>query len=189
MTECVTEECEATTNPLPNHSCSRTSLKMRLTFFARRRRSFDMDIINSDNISKLLIMIPEDEEIGVIGDFDGDKSMLGKVEQWMCEMIRIPRLKIRLDCCNVMLQFEEVLGLLQKKVDVVIAAAGQVKSSKNLLAVLEIVMTVGNHMNGGSTKGQAHGFKLDVLSKLTNVKANDRKKGNLMNFIVKQVSE
>ena len=166
---------------LARYKCSNAEFRQKII-------TFDSDFINVDNLGKLMIMIPDDEEIQMVRDYEGDPNLLGKVAQWMMEMIKIPRLKIRLECCSTMMHFEEQLSDLQERVGKFARAAEDVKKSKSFLSVLEIVMTVGNHMNGSSTRGEAHGFKLDALGKLTTIKANDRKKGTLMNFIVKQIS-
>ena len=36
----------------------------------------------------------------------------------------------------------------------------------SLKHVLETVLAVGNHMNGGTEQGQADGFKLEILNSL-----------------------
>jgi hypothetical protein len=40
--------------------------------------------------------------------------------------------------------------------------------------ILEAVLAVGNHLNGGTYRGQATGFKLDALLKLMDVKGSDK---------------
>ena len=53
--------------------------------------------------------------------------------------------------------------------------------------MLEVVLAVGNIMNGTSARGGAYGFRLDVLTKLGDVKAaGGRVKGSLLNFIADQ---
>lgn len=49
-----------------------------------------------------------------------------------------------------------------------------------------MTLAVGNYMNGTSARGGAYGFRLDVLSKLNDVKAGSRFKGTLLNFIAGQ---
>lgn len=43
-------------------------------------------------------------------------------------------------------------------------------------------------MNGGSAKGQAYGVKIDVLKKLSNLKANSPLYGSLMNFVAHEAA-
>ena len=157
--------------------------------FRRKVIAFSSEIVNLETISKIQMMAPADEEISMMNEFEGDATMLGKVEKFFLEMAKIPRLKQRLECASISLHFDENLTILLNKLEVYNSAVKEVKTSKSFLAVLEMVMAIGNHLNGGSDRGQAHGFKLDVLGKMTNMKSNDRKKGNLMNFLVKQVEK
>jgi hypothetical protein len=157
--------------------------------FRRRIIAFDAEIINIETISKIQMMIPEEDEIGLMNDFDGDIAMLAKVEKFYVEMVKIPRLKQRLECAAFNLSFDENLQILQNKLDAFNKASEQIKTSKGFVSVLEMVMAIGNHLNGGSDRGQAHGFRLDVLAKFSTMKANDRKKGSLMNFLLKQVEK
>jgi hypothetical protein len=59
------------------------------------------------------------------------------------------------------------LGLLSK-------AHSDLRSSRGFVRILEAVLAVGNHLNGGTYRGQATGFKLDALLKLMDVKGSDK---------------
>ena len=43
-------------------------------------------------------------------------------------------------------------------------------NSKDLQTVIALVLAFGNFMNGGTNRGQADGFGLEILSKLKDVK-------------------
>lgn len=47
-----------------------------------------------------------------------------------------------------------------------LAACEEVKKSGKFKKVLEVVLALGNYLNGGSFRGGAYGFKLDALTKL-----------------------
>ena len=42
-------------------------------------------------------------------------------------------------------------------------------------ALLQVVLSIGNALNGGTAKGNAPGFKLSTLLKLAELKAADKK--------------
>ncbi|KAK2193295.1 hypothetical protein NP493_16g12001 [Ridgeia piscesae] len=44
-------------------------------------------------------------------------------------------------------------------------------SSKDVQQILSLVLTFGNYMNGGTARGQADGFDLEILAKLKDVKS------------------
>ncbi len=47
-----------------------------------------------------------------------------------------------------------------------LGACNEVKQSGKFKKVLEVVLALGNYLNGGSFRGAAYGFKLDALNKL-----------------------
>jgi hypothetical protein len=53
--------------------------------------------------------------------------------------------------------------------------------------ILEVVLSVGNYMNGGTRKGGAYGFSLASLGKLVNTKSVDGQQ-NLLEYIVAYVA-
>jgi hypothetical protein len=59
-------------------------------------------------------------------------------------------------------------------------------SSSTLVRILEMVLAVGNHLNGGSCRGSASGFKLDTLLKLMDVKGKN-KRTTLLHFVVAEL--
>ena len=65
-------------------------------------------------------------------------------------------------------------------------ACDQLKSSQSLVKILEMVLAVGNHLNGGSFRGAAYGFKLEALLKLMDVKGR-QKNTTLLHFVVAEL--
>ena len=55
-----------------------------------------------------------------------------------------------------------------------------------MVKLLEGILTVGNHLNVGSRSGSAIGFRLEVLLKLADVKAID-KKTSLLHFVYREM--
>lgn len=59
-------------------------------------------------------------------------------------------------------------------------------ANESLPIILQIIIKIGNYLNSGGYAGNALGFKLSSLNKLTEIKAN--KTGlHLLHFIVMQV--
>jgi len=80
------------------------------------------------------------------------------------------------------MKFADLMEELQVNIVAVLTASKQVKNSKKFHKILEIVLAVGNYLNGGTAKGCAFGFKMDVLLKLKDTKAADNKQ-TLLHFI------
>ena len=74
----------------------------------------------------------------------------------------------------------------QQDLELLEQACEQLKSSRSLVKILEMVLAVGNHLNGGSFRGAARGFKLDALLKLMDVKGCN-KKTTLLHFVVSEL--
>ena len=60
------------------------------------------------------------------------------------------------------------IGYFERIPDVVIVLA---PNSDGVRRILELILAFGNYMNGGTQRGQADGFDLNILVKLKDVKA------------------
>ena len=49
--------------------------------------------------------------------------------------------------------------------------------------ILGLILAIGNYMNGGTSRGQADGFGLEILAKLKDVKSKDNSQ-NLLQYVV-----
>ena len=45
----------------------------------------------------------------------------------------------------------------------------QCLTSEKLLKILQIVLSIGNYLNGGTSNGRAYGFKLDTLLRVIRI--------------------
>jgi len=62
-------------------------------------------------------------------------------------------------------------------------AIKEVMGCTKLIGIMEIVLALGNYLNGGTTRGGIYGCKLDTLTKLSDIKASSG--GSLLNYVVK----
>ena len=62
------------------------------------------------------------------------------------------------------------------------------KNSKKLKRVIEVVLKLGNYLNGGTRRGGLYGFKIDALKKLNTIKTNDNKR-NLLHWLANYFEE
>ena len=58
-----------------------------------------------------------------------------------------------------------------------------------LVQFLEVVLAVGNYMNGGTNRGGIFGFKLSSILKLIDVRGVKISKYTLLHYIVEYISE
>jgi len=56
-----------------------------------------------------------------------------------------------------------------------LAACKEAKTSPKLHKILEFVLAIGNYMNGSTSRGEAFGYKLDSLIKVSKKKKRKKK--------------
>ena len=123
--------------------------------------------------------------------FGGDPSTLDKPEQLLRSLSHIPRCEARLKCLMFKSQLEADMqddGVLFQQLSDLKAACNVVRESKELHALMQVVLDVGNALNAGTSKGNAVGFKLSTLLKIAELKALD-KKTTLLHFVVEVVNK
>jgi len=59
----------------------------------------------------------------------------------------------------------------------------EVQKSKKFIRLLEVVLKIGNVLNGGSPKGGAYGFKIESLTKLVDVRTNNPEIPTLLHYL------
>lgn len=82
----------------------------------------------------------------------------------------IPRYDERLESMLFKLRFDKEQEDLNKSLNIVKMATEQVSNSKKLAKILEVVLKLGNFLNGGTARGGIYGFRLDALLKLATIK-------------------
>lgn len=135
--------------------------------------SLSEDSIPLDALPSLLKIVPTPEELEALKEYDGDLSLLGKAEVFLSEVGTIPLFGTRLSCWLYKRKFNISVSEIMPDIQSVIKACNAVNNCKNLIGVMEIILALGNYMNGSTAKGGAFGFKLDILEKLGDVKSND----------------
>jgi hypothetical protein len=158
----------------------------QLSFVQLRKaiETLDTTVLTPDNLKALLASVPTHDEIDLLKEhMDTPAEKLGKAEQFLIEMSRIPRLEERLDSILFYGQFQGRFVAAQQEVHVLRSACTEVRDNKRLLALLEYILAIGNYINGSTFRGAAFGFKLDSLLKMLEVKSNDGR-STLMHYVV-----
>ncbi|ETO22073.1 hypothetical protein RFI_15131, partial [Reticulomyxa filosa] len=76
--------------------------------------------------------------------------------------------------------FQEISSTLTTQFKVISKTCDKLKNNKRLRTLLTILLAFGNHMNGGTKKGQAYGFDLKILPQLADIKTFDNSKNFVM---------
>jgi hypothetical protein len=64
-------------------------------------------------------------------------------------------------------RFDMLLGEIMPDLGIIRSAALELKESERLRDVLGVVLSIGNALNGGTFRGNAAGFQLDALTKVS----------------------
>ncbi|RHY27146.1 hypothetical protein DYB32_007548 [Aphanomyces invadans] len=115
--------------------------------------------------------------------YEGDPAILGDTEKFFVAVLDIPRLAQRLRAVHTTWIHRSREDDVRAKAMVLEKAVSELTSSHHTVAVLEIILAVGNYLNGGTSRGGVWGFKLDILPKLAQVKATTSSAKSLLHVI------
>ena len=148
--------------------------------------SMNESILTQDRVAMLINIAPTPEETGALQSYDGNPSLLGKVDKVLLELSMITHLKEQLQCLNVKYTFANQAAELKRLINFCSLAVTQIRDSLKFKSLLRVILCVGNFMNGGSRRGGAFGIKLDVLKKIQTSKSQSGK-FTLVHYIVQML--
>lgn len=153
--------------------------------------AMDPDELTTDvNDTILNLLLPTSDELATLKSYTGeveDLDFCGKLFSYFSE---IDRLEQRLVSQRTMLNWFEQANVVFDQINVVNAAISEFNEDASINAfktVLSVILSVGNYMNGGTRRGQVHGYRLELLLKLKDVKQTGGRK-TLLHFIVDHLS-
>lgn len=149
-------------------------------------------IVNCDTatlpLERLLLirpLLPTPEECKLVAEHEDDVEQMGKPERFVAELALVPRLPQRFDALIYKCQFAEKLESLERMVDNVLHALQALRDSRHFVKLLEIVLALGNYLNGGTFRGAALGFKLSTVAELSSFRTNQGEP--MMSYLVQFV--
>jgi hypothetical protein len=133
--------------------------------------TLDQTKLNTDQIEGLLKILITKEELDLYKSM-GEEGNWDKGEKYLIKINDIPNHAIKLKIWSLTNKFEEKLPGITESLEYMKAACEEIKNNKHFELVLSIILGLGNILNGGSNKGQADGFSMDLLKKLPGIKDN-----------------
>lgn len=143
------------------------------------------DVISDDQIAALWAVKPTTDEIKQILAVE-KKDDLASAEKFYFKLINVPDLDSHVLFLMVSRNFDNQITSVKTPIKKFINAFETISNSKSLYHVLEVVLSIGNFMNGGTMRGGAYGFKIKNLTMLQEQKGN-KKDITLMHFIAMHV--
>ncbi|XP_052230012.1 delphilin-like [Dreissena polymorpha] len=130
---------------------------------------------------------PNEEEIDMYRAHAHRKHELHPVDQFMLELCEIPCLSIRIDICLILWEFPWQYDSTCQLVEQVHAACDELLTSEMLVAVLQYILAIGNHLNRNwSESNVTPGFQVTSLDKVLGVRGKESGY-TLAHFLVEQL--
>ena len=133
----------------------------------------DAHPLTNEQVAALILIAPTAEEVEMVAEYTGDREALGKVELFFLALSEIQNVQPKLNALQVTQLFHAQALALNEELVSLKDACQQVQTSQALKHLLQLVLALGNHLNGTSNRGGAYGFKLNDLAKLVQVKSTD----------------
>ncbi|CAD5125547.1 DgyrCDS13751 [Dimorphilus gyrociliatus] len=142
----------------------------------------DMECIN--DLFRLYLKACEEGDLARISEHleQNPETPLDEPEIFLLELSKLNDCPDRLNCIMLKKEVGEKIFDIDQQLDSLETAINELKRNDCLGEILQYTLALGNYMNGTTQRGQADGFDLHILTKLTDVKSFD-KQTNLLQFI------
>ncbi|XP_055741057.1 inverted formin-2-like isoform X2 [Salvelinus fontinalis] len=147
------------------------------------RSKFDVEVLK-----QLQKLQPEKHEIENLKSYQGEREKLAGVDQFYLQLLAVPCYALRIECMLLCEEISSVLQMMQPKVKLLDEACESLRVSTRLPSFCMLILDVGNFLNYGSHTGNAEGFKISTLLKLTETKAN-KSRITLLHHILEEAEQ
>ncbi|KAJ0104743.1 hypothetical protein Patl1_17950 [Pistacia atlantica] len=143
--------------------------------------------LTSDILEKLTKISPSQEESAKILQFNGNPTKLADAESFLFHILKaVPSAFIRINAMLFRSNYDSEILHLKESLQALELGCKELRTRGLFLKLLEAILKAGNKMNAGTSRGDAQGFNLTALRKLSDVKSTDGKT-TLLHFVVEQV--
>ncbi|GMI75613.1 formin 8, FORMIN HOMOLOGUE 8 [Hibiscus trionum] len=144
--------------------------------------------LSAEVLEKLTKIAPTREEEAKILHFNGNPRRLPDAESFFYHVLKaVPSAFIRIKVMLFRSNYDSELLNLKESLQTLESACKELRNRGLFLKLLEAILKAGNRMNAGTARGNALGFNLTALQKLSDVKSTDGKT-TLLHFVVEQVA-
>ncbi|XP_035407122.1 inverted formin-2-like isoform X3 [Cygnus atratus] len=147
------------------------------------RSQFDAEILK-----QLLKLLPEGHEISSLKSCKEERSELANADQFYLHLLEVPSYQLRIECMLICEETKFLLECLWPKAKVIRTACETLLTSQQLPVFCQLILKVGNFLNYGHHTGDAGGFKISALLRLTETKAN-KSHVTLLHHILEEVEK
>ncbi|XP_039923364.1 inverted formin-2-like isoform X3 [Hirundo rustica] len=148
----------------------------------------DRSKLDAEILKQLLKLLPEDREINSLKSYKEEKSQLANADQFYLHLLEVPSYQLRIECMLICEETKILLECLWPKIQAIRTACETILTSHRLPVFCHLILKVGNFLNYGRHTGDAEGFKISALIKLTETKANQNNI-TLLHHILEEVEK
>nr|XP_014119913.1 inverted formin-2 [Zonotrichia albicollis] len=148
----------------------------------------DRSKLDAEILRQLLKLLPEDQEINNLKSYKKEKSQLANADQFYLHLLEVPSYQLRIECMLICEETKILLECLWPKAQAIRTACETILTSHRLPVFCQLILKVGNFLNYGRHTGDAGGFKISALLKLTETKANQNNI-TLLHHILEEVEK
>ncbi|XP_044024188.1 inverted formin-2-like isoform X2 [Siniperca chuatsi] len=145
------------------------------------RSRFDVEVLK-----QLVKLLPEKHEVENLKSHQADRDKFASADQFYMQLLDVPSYSLRIECMLLCEESSCVLETLKPKAELLDRACQSVRESTRLPNFCKLILSVGNFLNYGTHTGNAEGFKISTLLKLTETKAN-KSRVTLLHHILQEV--
>ena len=153
--------------------------------------SNDKEVLTPNNISLLIPILPSE---AVFNKVSKESAVLETEEDYdpadlfIIYIGVIVGYKERFQSILFKNEYKDIIKNIEIFIDYFNKGFDFILNSQNLKKLFEIMLAIGNYMNGITNRGGAFGFKIDSLTKFVELKSKDNKT-TLLNYIVDFIYE
>lgn len=144
--------------------------------------------LNTDTLEKLTKISPTVEDQARILKFNGNSTQLAYAESFLYQILTsVPTAFIRINAMLFRSNYDPDILHLKESLQTLEFGCKELRARGVFYKLLEAILKSGNRMNAGTDRGNAQGFNLNALRKLSNLKSTDGFT-TLLHFVVEQVA-
>jgi cytokinesis protein len=154
-------------------------------------QQFDQELCTQVFLSELKPVLPSPEQVGKLNVYRNADAVelagLHPSDRLMVKLIQIDRLGPRIEGMLYRVSFEETWSLLDEGAAKLFEAGNSLLAASSFKELLNLILLIGNYMNGTGIKGGAFGFRISSINKLVDTKSVNNT--TLLHFLEKTVSK
>ncbi|KAK7502340.1 hypothetical protein BaRGS_00006293, partial [Batillaria attramentaria] len=151
-------------------------LKMTVSEIKQAIYLMDEETLTPELLRQLIAYAPSRQEMAHYDAYTGEIDELSKPDQFAYEVSQIHGYEQRLRGLLFKASFRERTEEMKESLRSIKLASNELRHSKKLARLLELILAMGNYMNKGNSRvGEAAGFRISFLTQLDITKTADSK--------------